>query len=166
MSDSLRSQELQYTRHPCPSLSFGVSVKLCSLSQWCHPTISSSVVPFSSCPQSFPASGSFPTSQFFPSGGQRIGASASASILPMNIQEWVPLGWTGFISVQSKGVTGVFSSTTIWTCCCWVASVLSDSVWPHRRQPTRLLRPWDSPGKKRGVNLLHFTDKESEANTT
>ena len=86
----------------------------CPLSQWCHPTVSSSVVPFSSCPQSFPASGSFPMSQFFESGGQSIGVSAWASVLPMNIQNWFPLGWTGFISLQSKGLSrGVFSNTTV-----------------------------------------------------
>ena len=85
----------------------------CPLSRWCHPTSSSSVVPFSSCPQSFPASGSFPVSQFFTSGGQRIGASASASVLPMNIQDWSPLGWTGWISLQSKGLSRVLSNTTL-----------------------------------------------------
>ena len=83
------------------------------LSRWCHPTISSSVVPFSSCPQSFPASGSFPMSQFFTSGGQSIGVSASASILPMNIQDWFPLGWTGWISLQSKRLSRAFSNTTV-----------------------------------------------------
>ena len=86
--------------HPCP------------LSQWCHPTISSSLVPFSSCPQSFPASGSFQMSQLFESGGQSIGVSASASVLPMNIQDWFPLGWTGWI-LQSKGLSRVFSNTTV-----------------------------------------------------
>ena len=83
------------------------------LSWWCHPIISSSVVPFSSCPQSFPASGSFPMSQFFTSGGQRIGVSASASVLPMNIQDWFPLGWTGLIFLQSKGLSRVFSNSTV-----------------------------------------------------
>ena len=85
----------------------------CSLSRWCHPTISSSVVPFFSCLQSFPASGSFPMSQFFASGGQSIGVSAPASVLPMNIQDWFPLGWTGWISLQSKGLSRVFSNTTV-----------------------------------------------------
>ena len=84
----------------------------CPSSQWCHPTISSSVIPFSSCLQSFPASGSFPRSQFFTSGGQSIGASASASVLPMNIQDWFRLGWAGWISLQSKGLSRVFSNTT------------------------------------------------------
>ena len=85
----------------------------CPLSRWCHPTISSSAVPFSSCPQSFPASGSFQMSQLFTSGGQRIGVSASASVLPMNTQDWSPLGWTGWISLQSKGLSRVFSNTTV-----------------------------------------------------
>ena len=85
----------------------------CPLSQWCHPTISSSAITFSSCPQSFPASGSFQMSQFFISGGQCIGVSASASALPMNIQDWSPLGWTGWISLQSEGLSRVFSNTTV-----------------------------------------------------
>ena len=85
----------------------------CSSSQWCHPTISSSVIPFSSCLQSFPASGSFPMSQLFTSGGQSIGVSAIASVLPVNIQDWFPLGWTGWISLQSKGLSRVFSNTTV-----------------------------------------------------
>ena len=87
--------------------------KSCPLSRWCHPTISSSVVPFSSCFQSFPASGSFPVSQFFTSGGQSIGVSASASVFPMNTQDWSPLGWTGWISLQSKGLSRVFSNTIV-----------------------------------------------------
>ena len=111
MSDSLWPHGLQHTRLPCPSPSPGVCLYSCPLSRWCHPTISSSVVPFSSCPQSFPASGSFPMSQLFVSGGQRIGVSASASVLPMNIQGWFPLGWTGLISLQSKGLSRVFSTT-------------------------------------------------------
>ena len=85
----------------------------CSLSQWCHPTISSSVVPFSSCPQSFPASGSFQMSQLFPWGGQSIGVSASTSVLPVNTQDWSPLGWTGWVSLQPKGLSRVFSNTTV-----------------------------------------------------
>ena len=89
-------------------------LKLMSLSQWCHPTISSYVVPLSSCLQSFPASGSFPMSQFFASGGQSIGVSASASVIPVTIQDWFPLGWTGLISLQSKGFSKVFSNTTVW----------------------------------------------------
>ena len=109
MSDSLRPHGLQHTRRPCPSATLFNSSALysnsCPLSRWCHPTISLSVIPFSSCLQSFPASGSFQMSQFFTSGGQIIGASASASVLPMNIQDWFPLGWTGWISL---GLSRVF----------------------------------------------------------
>ena len=108
MSDSLRPHELQHTRPPYPSPSAGVHPNPCPLSRWYHPTISSSVAPFSSYLQSFPASGSFPMSQFFATGGQSIGASASASVLPVNIQDWFPLGWTGWISLQSKGLSRVF----------------------------------------------------------
>ena len=99
-------------RLSCPSPTPGVYSNPCPLSRWCHPTISSSVVPFSSCVQAFPASGSFQTSQLFASGGQSIGVSASASVLPMNTQDWFPLGWTGWISLQSKGLSRVFSNTT------------------------------------------------------
>ena len=113
LSDSLRPHELQHARPPCPSPTSGVYLNSCSLSRWCHPTISSSVVPFSSCPQSFPASGAFQMSQLFTSGGQSIGVSASASVLPMNIQDWFPLGWTGWISLQSKGLSRVFSNITV-----------------------------------------------------
>ena len=112
MSDSLRPHEPQHTRPPCPSSTPRVYSNSCPLSRWCHPTISSSVIPFSSCPLSFPASGSFPMSQFFTSGGQSIGISASASVLPMNIQYWFPLGCTGWISLQSKGLSRDFSNTT------------------------------------------------------
>ena len=104
---------LQYTRLPCPSTTPGAYSNLSPSSRWCHPTISSSVVPFSSCLQSFPASGSFPKNQFFESGGQNIGVSASASVLPMNIQGSFPLGLTGLISFQSKGLSRVFSNTTV-----------------------------------------------------
>jgi len=98
---------------PCPSPTPGVHPNPCPSSQWCHPAISSSVVPFSSCPQSLPASESFPMSQLFSWGGQSIGLSASASVLPMNTQDWSPLGWTGWISWQSKGLSRVFSNTTV-----------------------------------------------------
>ena len=111
---TLRPHESQHTRPPCLSPTPRVCSNSCPLSQWCHPTIASSVVPFSSCLQSFPASGSFPVSQFFASGGPRIRASASASGLPMNIQDWFPLGWTGLISLLSKGLSRVFSNTTVW----------------------------------------------------
>ena len=113
VSDSLRSHGSQYARPPCPSPTSRVYSNSCPSSQWCHPAISSSVVPFSSGPQSLPASGSFPTSQLFTSRGQSIGVSASASVLPMNTQDWSPLGWTGWISLQSKGLSRVFSSTTV-----------------------------------------------------
>ena len=113
MSDSLRPHGLQHTRLPCPSPTPGVLPNSCPLSQWRHPTISTSVVPFSSCPQSSPALGSFLRSQFFTSGSQRIGASTSASVLSMNIQDWFSLGWTGWISLQSKGLSRVFSNTTV-----------------------------------------------------
>ena len=113
VSDSLRPHEPQHARPPCPSLTPGVHPNPCPMNQWCHPTISSSVFPFSSCPQSFPASGSFPMSQLFSSGGQSIGVSVSASVLPINTQDWSPLGWTGWISLQSKGFTRVFSNTTV-----------------------------------------------------
>ena len=103
----------KHTRPPCPSPTPRVHPNPCPLSQWCHPTISSSVVPFSSCAQSFPASGSFQISQLFTSGGQSIGVSASTSVLPMNTQDWSPLGWTGCISLQSKGLSRVFSNTTM-----------------------------------------------------
>ena len=113
VSDSLRTHEPQYARPPCPSPTPRVYPNPCPLSQWCHPTISSSVVPFSSCPQSFSASGSFQMSQLFASDGQSIGVSASTSVLPMNTQDWSPLGWTGWISVQSRGLSRVFSNTTV-----------------------------------------------------
>ena len=113
MCDSLRPHKLQHTRPPCPSSTPGVYPNSCLLSRWCHPTISASVVPFSSCLQSFPASGSFQMSQFFTSGGQSSGTSTSASVLPMNIQDWFPLGWTDWISLQSKGLSRVFSNTTV-----------------------------------------------------
>ena len=104
---------LQHTRPPCPLPTLSLYSNSCPLSQWCHPAISSSFIPFSSCLQSFPALGSFPVSQFFPSGGQSIGLSASTSVLPMNIQNRYPLGWTGWISLQSKGLARVFSNTTV-----------------------------------------------------
>ena len=113
VSNSLRPHGLQHARLPCPSPSPRACSNSCPLSRWCHPTISSSVVPFSSCLQSFPASGSFLMSWLFISGGQSIGASASALVLPMNIQDWFPLGWTGWTSLQSKGLSRVFSNTTV-----------------------------------------------------
>ena len=113
LSDSLQPHGLQHTRLPCPSPTPRAYSNSCPSSWWCHPTISSSVIPLSSCLQSFSASGSFPMSLLFSSGGQGIAASASASVLPMNIQDWFPLGWTCWISLQSKGLSRVFSSTTV-----------------------------------------------------
>ena len=113
VSDSLWSYGLQHSRLPCPSPTTGAHSNSCPLSRWCHPTISFSVVPFSSHPQSFPASGSFPISQFFASGGQCIGVSVSTSVLPVNIEDWLPLGWIGWISLLSNGLSGVFSNTTV-----------------------------------------------------
>ena len=113
MSNSLRPHEPQHARPPCPSPTPGVYSNLCPLSWWCHPTTSSSVVPFFSCLQYFPTSGSFQMSQLFTSGGQSIGVSASTSVLPMNTQDWSPSGWTGWISLQSKGLARVFSNTTV-----------------------------------------------------
>ena len=112
VSDSLRPHEWQHARPPCLSPTPRVHPNPRPLCWWCHPTISSSVIPFS-CPQSFPASGSFPMSQLFPSGGRSIGVSASTSVLPMNTQDSTPLGWTGRISLQSKGLSRVFSNTTV-----------------------------------------------------
>ena len=113
VSDSMRPYEPQHARPPCPSPTAGVYPNPCPWSQWCHPTISSSVIPFSSCPQSFPASGSFQMSQLLASGGRSIGVSASTSVLPLNTQDWSPLGWTGWISLQSEGLSRVFSNTTV-----------------------------------------------------
>ena len=121
VSDFFQLHGLQHTRLPCPSPTPGAYSNSFPSSQWCHPTISSSVVPFSSHLQSFPASGSFPMSQFFISGGQSFGVSASTSVLPMSIQHWFPLGLTGFICLQSKGLSRAFSNTT----CIPVA----DSFW-------------------------------------
>ena len=112
VSNSLWPHESQHARPPCPSPTPRVYPNSCPLSWWCHPAISSSVIPFS-CPQSLPASGSFPMSQLFASGGQSLGVSASTSVLPMNTQDWSPLGWTGWIPLQSKGLSRVFSNTTV-----------------------------------------------------
>ena len=113
MSESLCPRGVQHTRPPCPSPTPGVYSNSCPLSQWCHPITSSSVIPFSSHLQSFPTSGSFQMSQFFALGGQSIGVSASTSVLPVNIQDWPLLGWTGWISLLSKGLSIVFSNTTV-----------------------------------------------------
>ena len=113
VSNSLQPHGLQYARLPCPSPTPQAYSNSCPSSRWCHPAISSSVVPFSSRPQFFPPSESFQMSQFFTSGGQSIGVSASTSVLPMNTQDWSPLGWTGWISLQPKGLSRVFSNTTV-----------------------------------------------------
>ena len=113
VSDSLWPHELQHARPPCPSPTPGVHANSCPSSRWCHPAISSSLVPFSSCPQSLPASESFPMSQLFTWGGQSTGVSALASVLPKNTQDWSPLGCTYWISLQSKGLSRVFSNTTV-----------------------------------------------------
>ena len=116
MSNSLRSHESQQARPPCPSPTPRVYSNSCPSGRWCHPAISSSVMPFSSCPQTLPVSGSFPMSQLVASGGQSIGASASASVLPKNTQDWSPLVWTGWVSLQSKGLSRVFSNTSTLSC--------------------------------------------------
>ena len=135
VSDSLQPHESQHARPPCPSPTPGVHPNSCSSSWWCHTAISSSVVPFSSCPQLLPASGSFPMSQLFTWGGQNIGVSASASVLSMNTQDWSLLGWTGWISLQSKGLSRVFSNTTVQKHQFFSAQLFSQSnshihTWP------------------------------------
>ena len=135
MSDSLRPHELQHARPPCPSPTPRVHSNSCASSQWCHPAISSSVVPFSSCPQSLPASGPFPMSQLFTWGRLSIGVSALASVLPKNTQDWSPSQWTGWISLQSKGLSRVFSNTTVQKHQFFGAQISSQSnshihMWP------------------------------------
>ena len=136
MFDSLWPHESQHARPPCPLQTPGVYSNSCPSSWWCHPAISSSVVPFSSCSQSLPASGSFPMSQLFAWGGQSIGVSALASVLPMNTQDWSLLGWTGWISLQSKGLSRVFSNTTVQKHQFFCAQLSSQSnsyihTWPQ-----------------------------------
>ena len=123
MSDSLLPHELQHAKPPCPSPTPRVYSDSCPLSQWCHPAISSSVIPFSSLPQSFPASGSFQMSQLFEWGGQSVGVSASTSVLPVNTQDWSPLGWTGWTSLQSEGLSRVFFNTTVQKYQCFGAQL-------------------------------------------
>ena len=136
MSDSLWPHELQHARPPCPSPTPGVYPNSRLSSQWCHPTISSSVVPFPSRLQSFPASGSFQMSQFFASGCQSIGVLASTSVHPINIQDWFPLGWTGWISLQSKGLSRVFSNTIVQK---YQFFGTQPSKWSNSHTHTRLL---------------------------
>ena len=138
MSNSLRPHESQHARSPCPSPTPGVHSDSRPLSRWCHPAISSSVIPFSSCPQSLPASESFPMSQLFTWSGQSIGVSALASFLPKNTQGWSPSEWTGWISLQSKGLSRVFSSTTVQEHQFFGAQLSSQSnshihTWPQEK---------------------------------
>ena len=128
MSDSLWPTEWQHARPPCPSPTPRVYPNPCPSNWWCHPTISSSVTPFTSCSQCFPASGSFPVSWLFAPSGQSIGALASTSVLPMNTQDWLPLGWTGWISSQSKGLSRDFCNTTVQKCQFLVLSFLYDQT--------------------------------------
>ena len=140
ISYSLQPHESQHTRPPCLPPTPGVYSNSCTSSQWCHPAISSSVIHFSSCPQSLPAPGSFPMTQLFTWGGQSTGVSASASVLPMNTQDWSPLGWTGWISLQSRGPSRVFSNTIVQKHQFFGAQLSSQSnshihIWP-------LEKPW------------------------
>ena len=141
MSDSLWPHELQHARLPCPSTP-GAYSNSCPLSQWCHPTISSSVVPFSSCPQSFPKSGSFPMSRFFALGGHSTGVSVSTSVLPMNTKDWSPLGWTGWISLQSKGLSRAFSNTTVQKHQFFGSQLSSQSSSHIHTWPLEKPQPW------------------------
>ena len=149
MSNSLQPHGLQHTRPHCPSPTPGVCSTSCQLSQWCHPTISSSVIPFSSRLQSFLASGSFQMSQFFTSGGQSIGVSASTSVLPTNSQDWFPSGLTSLISLQSKGLSRVFSSTTE------KASILWCSVFFM----VQLSHPYVTTGKTIALTIWTFVGR-------
>ena len=155
MSSSLQPCGLQHARLPCPSPTPRACSNSCPYSWWCPPTISSSVVLFSSCPQSFPASGSFLMSQFFTSGGQSIGVSSS--VLPMNIQDWFPLGWTGWISLQSKGLSRVFSSTTVQKHQFFGAQL---SLWSNSHIHNRTTNwnhsiPWDLVRLSKNMILWH-----------
>ena len=136
VSNSLRPHGLQHARPPCPSPTPRVYSNSYPLSRWCHPIISSSVIPFSSYLQSFPASGSFPTSQFFASGSHSIGVWTSTSVLPMKTHDWSPLGWTGWISLQCKGLSRVFSNTTVQKHQFFGAQL---SLWSNSHIHTRLL---------------------------
>ena len=148
VSESLWPHELQHARPPCPSPTPGVYLTPCPLSWWCHPTISSSVVPFFSCLQSFPASRSFPMSQLFASSGQSIGVSASKSVLPMNTQDWSPLGWTGLICLQSKGLSRVFNTT-----------VKASILWHSAFFIIQLSHPYVNTGKTIALTRWTFVGK-------
>ena len=162
MSDSLRPHESQHIRPPSPSPTPRVYSNSCPLSRWCHPAISSSVIPFSSCPQSLPASGSFPMSQLFASGGRSIGVSASASVLPMNTQDWSPLGWTGWISLQSKGLR-VYLDLHKYVCICvyiYIWSFLSGSAVknpPANAGDTDSILELGRAPKEGNDNPLHYS---------
>ena len=157
VSDSLRPHESQHTRPPCPSPTPGVHSDSRPSSRWCHPAISSSVVPFSSCPQSLPASGSFPVSQLFAWGGQSTGASALASFLPKKSQGWFPSEWTAWISLQPKGLSRVFSNTTVQKHQFFGAQPSSQSnshihTWPQEKP-----QPWlDRPFKTKTVLFMRY----------
>ena len=153
MSDSLRPHGLQHARLPCPSPTPGTYSKSCPSSRWCHPTISSSVI--SPCLESFPASGSFQMNQLFASGGQSIGASASASVLPMNIQDWFPLGLTGWVSLKSKGLSRVFSITRVQKHQFFGAQL---SLYSHSHIHT-WLHPYMTTGKTTALTRLTFFGK-------
>ena len=156
MSD-LGSQGLQHPRLPCPSPTPRACSSSCPLSRWCHPTISSSALLFSSCLQSFPASGSFPMSQFFTSGGQSIGVSALASVLPMNIQDWFPLEWIGWISLQSKGLKSLLqhhsSKASILWCSAFFIVQLSHPYMTTGK--TIILARWTFDGKVMSLLLIY-----------
>ena len=156
MSDSLRPHGPQHARLPCPSPTPGVHPNPYPLYWWYHPTISSSVIPFSSCPQSFPASKSFPMSQLFIWGGQSFGVSALASVLPMNTQDWSPLDWTGWISLHSKGLSRVFSNITVQKHQFFSAPL---SLWSNSHMHTGLLMGEDRRGQRekmgQGTNPNH-----------
>ena len=149
VSDSLQPRELQHPGPPCPSPAPGVYPNSCLLSRWCHPTISSSVIPFSSCSQSFPASGPFPMSQLLASGGQSIGVSALASVLPMNTQDWSPLVWTGWISLQSKGLKSLFQQHSSKASIFWCSAFLI----------VQLSHPYMTTGKTTVLTRQTFVDK-------
>ena len=145
MSDSLWPHKPQHARSPCPTPTPGAHPNPCPLSQWCHPTISSSVIPFSSCPQSFPASGSFQMTQLFTSGGQSIGVSASTSVLPMNTQDWSLLEWTGWISLQSKGLSE--------------SSPVQKHLWRSAFFTVQLSHPYMTTGKTIALTRQTFVGK-------
>ena len=149
MSNSLRPHESQHARPPCASPTSRVYSNSCPLSPWCHPAISSSVIPFSSCPQLLPPSASFPMSQLFAGGGQSIGVSASASVFPMNTQDWSPLGWTGWISLQSKGLKTLLqhhrSKASVLQCSAFFTVQLSNPYMTTGK--TTALTRWNFAGK-------------------